>query len=251
MESGTFNNIKKIGNYVVKISKNDALANQIMNEMHSRNVYAYMKDINDVGIKTGKLYGYYNILDYNIMIQEFINGITIQDHLGNNIPIKDRLEAFKKFLLVYKNSKYNDNLCLDWNLKNFILSKNDIYYIDFIPCLYKDKIIQSSSDNLHQYKESYLDNNIQIAGILGYAIMPFINSLSIYDANNTYKEMKDMINEKVNISINNNLINSKNHVYFYKIFQIENYLKGNIEHSELLNNINSYSMTKILRQEIR
>ena len=251
MESGTFSNVRKIGNYIIKVSKDDNLAKQIMEEMHSRNIYTYVRDINDVGIKTGNLYGYASIFDYNIIIQEFINGMTIQNYLGDNASIKNKLKVFRNFLLIYKKSKDNDNLCLDWNLKNFILSKDDIYYIDFIPCLYKDKIITSNSDNLYQYKESYLNSNIQVAGILGYATMPFINSLPKYDANAAYSEMKDMIDESTGICINDNLINNINHVYFYKISQIENYLKGNIEHNELLNNINSYSMTKILRKEIR
>lgn len=71
-------------------------------------------------------------------------------------------------------------------MKNFIVSENEIYYIDFVPSLYKDKIEKSIAPNLLQYKESYLNDKVQISGILGYAIMSFLknetkeNAIHIY-----------------------------------------------------------------------
>ena len=42
-----------------------------------------------------------------------------------------------------------------------IQADDEIYYVDLAPCLYKDKIMQSNSDNLSQYRESYLNKNIK------------------------------------------------------------------------------------------
>lgn len=249
MESGTFNNIRKIGNFVIKILKEtDDISKQIMEEMNSRSVNEYVKDINSVGIKTAKVFAMLKIRSVSIMVQEYISGITVQDVLlSEEISVKDKLKIFKQFLSLYQNAQKNKNLCLDWNMKNFILSGEDIYYIDFVPCLYRDKILQSTAENLLQYRESYLEQKIQIAGILGYAMMPFLKSSSLENSKIVYEKMKAYFREIVSISFEpDDLIGE--HVYLYKLKQIEMYLNSMITYEEMISNIKGYSMEKVSRR---
>lgn len=87
----------------------------------------------------------------------------------------EKLKIFRELIVLYSKTLRNDNLCLDWNLKNFIISKGNIYYIDYVPALYKNKIKELKSERLEQYKTSYLDRKVQLAGIMSYAIVPFFN----------------------------------------------------------------------------
>lgn len=82
---------------------------------------------------------------------------------------------FRELIVLYSKTLRNDNLYLDWNLKNFIISKGNIYYIDYVHALYKNKIKELKSERLEQYKTSYLDRKVQLAGIMSYAIVPFFN----------------------------------------------------------------------------
>ena len=176
MESGLFNNIIKVDNYVIKISKRDSeISNQVMDEMNSGTPEEYAAHINNIGIKTAKIQSSFMCDDYDILVQEYIDGVTIQQLLNNeNVSTDIKVSVFEKFIYLYKLSEKDSNLCLDWNMKNFILNNDEIYYVDLTPCLYKDKIMNSKSDNLSQYRESYLNKNIQVAGILGYAVMSFV-----------------------------------------------------------------------------
>lgn len=246
MESGLFNNVIKIDNYVIKISKNDSdIASQIMKEMNSGTPDEYAKRINDVGIKTPKIISIYKYSKYNILIQEFIDGMTIQEILNNpNIDVNIKIDIFDKLIDLYCLSEKDGNLCLDWNMKNFVVKNDDIYYVDLTPCLYKNIIIKCKSENLLQYKESYLNKKIQLAGILGYAIIPFIKHKSRNEAKEIYKKIVSILNKKLLIDFDNLTVNYQ-HVYFYKLLQINKYLNSNISQEEMNNNINSYSMEKI------
>ena len=244
MENGTFNSLNRIGKIVIKVSKaNDDLTQQVMKEMSSRSVKEYAKDINMVGISTGKVYLNFKFFNRNIILQEFIKGRTVQEILSDNdISYDERLEVYNNFLKIYSKLKNQNNLCLDWNMKNFIVSENEIYYIDFVPSLYKDKIEKSTSPNLSQYKESYLNDKVQISGILGYAIMSFLKNESKETAIYIYLKLKQLSEVASGLGLDNN---NFNHVYIYKLKKIEEYLYSDMTYQELLELINEYSMENI------
>ena len=129
MESGLFNNIIKVDNYVIKISKKDSeISNQIMTEMSSGTPEEYAMHINNVGIKTAKIQSSFMCDDYDILVQEYIEGKTIQQLLNDeNIDINMKVRVFEKFIDLYKLSEKDSNLCLDWNMKNLILNNDEIY----------------------------------------------------------------------------------------------------------------------------
>ena len=216
-----------------------------MKEMNSGTPGEYAKKINNVGIKTPKIISIYKYSKYDILVQEYINGMTIQEILNDTkIDTNIKIDLFDKLIDLYRLSENDKNLCLDWNMKNFILKNDDIYYVDLTPCLYKDTIIKCKSKNLLQYKESYLNKNIQLAGILGYAIMPFIKYKSRNEVKEIYKKLFSILNKKLFFNIDDCNVNYQ-HVYFYKLMQINKYLNSNISQEEMYNNINNYSMEKI------
>lgn len=244
MENGTFNSLNKIGKVVIKISKaNDELTKQVMKEMNSRSVKEYARDINMIGINTGKVYLNFNIFNRTIILQEFIKGKTVQEVLLDSaISNDEKLDVYNRFLQIYTKLKEQNNLCLDWNMKNFIVGENEIYYIDFVPSLYKDKIKSSTSTNLFQYKESYLNDKVQISGILGYAIMPFLKTESKENASCIYLKLKQLSEVASGIILDDI---SSNHVYIYKLKKIEEYLYSDMTYQKLLEAINDYSMENI------
>ncbi len=246
MESGLFNNIIKVDNYVIKISKRDSeISNQVMDEMNSGTPEEYAAHINNIGIKTAKIQSSFMCDDYDILVQEYIDGVTIQQLLNNeNVSTDIKVSVFEKFIYLYKLSEKDSNLCLDWNMKNFILNNDEIYYVDLTPCLYKDKIMNSKSDNLSQYRESYLNKNIQVAGILGYAVMSFVKYKSKEEVQIIYNKFLDILKEKIDFDLTK-CTKDFNHVYFYKIYQVQEYLSSNITYEEMINNISNYSMEKI------
>ena len=250
MEAGLFNNVKKIGNYILKISKNkDMISRQIIREMSYGTEKEYAKNIHEVGIKTAKVYFSCGIFHYQISIQKYIAGQTVQDILNDvNISIEKKLKVFEKFIDIYKLSQSNSNLCLDWNMKNFIYKDSDIYYVDLVPCLYKNVIEKSTSKNLEQYKESYLNQNIQIAGILGYSTMSFIKYMKKEEAIHVYLKILNILKDKLDFSLNiekNNL----HHVYYYKLIQIEKYFHTDLTYENMKQKINNHSMTNTFKNK--
>ena len=242
MKKGTFNKIVRFGNLIIKLStEHTSIANEML-KLDSRNIKKYENDISNVGINTSKVYLSICFNNKNFIIQEFINGETVQEYLDSNLYTNlDKLKMFKKVIQLYELSTKNDNLCLDWNLNNFIVRDNDIYYIDYVPALYKDKIKSVKSERLKQYKLSLLDREIQLAGIISYAIVPFFADTK-EELCNVYLLMKRCIEEMLEFKININ--NNVNHVYIQKLSVLENYLYSNQSKEEFIKKYNSISMMK-------
>lgn len=155
MKQGTFNRIFKIGNFIVKLSKEHSSVSREIAMMGSDDIKKYEKDINSVGVNTSKVYLHLKLKNKSLILQEYINGYTLQEYFESlEISILDKLKIFRELIVLYGKTMHNDNLCLDWNLKNFIISKGSIYYIDYVPALYKDKIKKLKSKRLEQYKAS-------------------------------------------------------------------------------------------------
>lgn len=242
MKKGTFNRVIRLGNVILKLSREHTSVAQEMLKLDSKNVKKYEYDISSVGIKTSKVYLSINFNDKNIIIQEFINGETIQEYFDSlEHEVSEKLKLFKNVIELYSLSLKDDNLCLDWNLNNFIVQNNDIYYIDYVPTLYRDKINSISSERLEQYKLSLLDRQIQLAGILSHAIIPFFNETKS-DLKEIYYLMKSCIENILKIKMN--LLYQQDHVYSRKLLILEDYLNTNKPKEDFIREYHSISMSK-------
>lgn len=124
---------------------------------------------------------------------------------------------FRELIVLYSKTLRNDNLCLDWNLKNFIISKGNIYYIDYVPALYKNKIKELKSERLEQYKTSYLDRKVFLC-------------------------MMSCIEEILNIKYDDNYLTD--HVYIKKINMIFNCLNSNQDYETFIEKYKFITMEK-------
>lgn len=247
MKQGTFNKIFRIGNFIVKLSKEHSSISKEIAMMGSDDIKKYENDIKETGVSTSKVYLYLKLKNKSLILQEYIDGYTLQEFFENvEISNVDKLKMFRELIFLYRKTLKNDNLCLDWNLKNFIISNGEIIYIDYVPALYKDRIEQVSSKRLEQYKESYLDKQVQLAGIISYAIVPFLNEDKLL-LNDVYNSMISCIEEILRIRFQN--LNLPNHVYIKKMTIISEYLSNCQSYEEFIKQYRSISMEKTVIKE--
>lgn len=242
MKKGTFNKVIRFGNIILKLStEHTSIANEML-KLDAKNIKKYEQDIRNVGINTSKVYFSCYLNEKNIILQQFIDGKTVQEYLDcEEISSKDKLILFKKIVEMYKLSLSNENLCLDWNLNNFIIQNNEIYYVDYVPALYKDKIKSVNSDMLRQYQLSLIDKQIQLAGIVTYAIVPFFDMVK-NDLSEIYYSMKKIIETILNVNMRYET--NAEHVYLKKLKILEDYLNTNMSKQTFLDMYNSISMVK-------
>lgn len=242
MKQGTFNKIFKVGTLIIKISKDHSSITKEISKMGSGDIKKYEKDINKTGVDTSKVYLHLKLREKDLIIQKYIDGLTLQDFFEkDDLSNSLKLKVFKELILLYNKTKSNENLCLDWNLKNFIIHENKIFYIDYVPALYKDRIKNIHHDRLEQYKQSYLDRQIQLAGIISYAIVPFFKE-DKKELSKIFYNMLNIIKDILNIDLTN--IENINHVYIKKIIIINNYLNSQQEYNSFIEEYKSISMEK-------
>lgn len=242
MKQGTFNRIFKVGNFIVKLSKEHSSVSEEIAMMGSDDIKKYEKDINSVGVKTSKVYLHLKLKNKSLILQEYIDGYTLQEYFESlEISNVEKLKMFRELIVLYGKTLQNDNLCLDWNLKNFIISDGNIYYIDYVPALYKNKIKELQSERLEQYKTSYLDRKIQLAGIMSYAIVPFFNE-NKQELRQVFLCMMSCIEEILNIKYDDNYLTD--HVYIKKINMIFNYLNSNQDYETFIEQYKFITMEK-------
>jgi len=214
MQKGSFNKIYKIGNIILKINKcEDNFSKLIMKEIDSKKYKKYQKNLNKIGIKTSKIY--FNI-DNLLFVEKYIKGQTLQEIIEDKkISINKKITLLKKLLKIYKRT-LNTNICIDCNMKNYIVNKKEIYYIDFMPSLYRNKIINVENNILKDYKMLYIDTKLQLLSIINYVLKSMM-----------YLDIKKLE------EFRNNLINyiEKN----FKIILKFNYQNITIKKYELIN----------------
>lgn len=248
MKKGTFNKIVRFGNLVLKLStEHNSIATEML-KLDSKNVSRYEKDINQVGINTSKVYLSLKFNDKNLIIQEFIDGQTVQEYLdSNDVSSRAKLVIFKRIIEMYGMSLSNPNLCLDWNLNNFIIQNNDIYYVDYVPALYKNKINNVHSELLQEYQLSLIDKHVQLAGIVCHAIIPFFTSPKT-ELKEVYFSMKEMIEEILGVKMD--YTSNFDHTYIKKMMLLEEYLTTNQDEHEFSEKYNSISMLKTAHKKV-
>ena len=221
---GSFNKVYKIGNLIIKIDYYDEYFSNIRSTVDTFEYKKYYKDLNDLGIKTAKLYLSIKLFNRNIQIEEFIKGISVQDFVSLNIDLKDKLKIIKELILIYKKT-INTDVKLDMNLKNFIIRDNEIIYIDFTPATYKSHILKNYK-NIDSYARTYLDTSLIMNNLISYYLRGNINlSKEELKSNliNIRQLIESVLNEKLdkNNSIRLNLIED----YIYSDESIEEYDK--------------------------
>ena len=225
MQKGSFNIVYKIGNIILKIKKyEDNFSKLIIKNMDNKRYKKYQKDLNKIGIKTSKIYlNVGNIL----FVEKYIKGNTLQQTIeSESVSIAKKISLLKKFLKLYKYT-LNSNICIDCNMKNFIINKNDIYYIDFVPSLYKDKIDKVNNKYLSDYKLLYLDTKLQLLSIVNYVLksMFYLNLEELMEfRNNLIKYIEK--NFKLSLKIN------YQNEYSRKYELINKYIDGYINQDE-------------------
>ncbi|MBR1416471.1 MAG: hypothetical protein IJ572_01470 [Bacilli bacterium] len=245
MESGTFNHNKKIFNLIIKYSKDLGLSKLILEEMSSKSAKEYMKDINDCGVKTANVLSEFSINKTNIIIENYISGMTIDQILKNNSP--EKLTALKQLFIIYKKISNNENLCLDWNLKNFIYHNNELYYIDFVPSIYKDKIRCSKEEILKDYIDTYLDSNVTLLGIYYYILKTLSNAVNKEELLLFSYELDNLFKEELNIKLDFN----SQHEYGKCIKIMREYLNSNFSFKQLEEQLKKVSLEEKVNEDYK
>ena len=169
MKTGSFNKVILLNHIVIKIENiNSNFASNIKTTVDSLNYKKYYRDLKMIGINVAPLFINLNIFYKNIQIVKKVKGVTLQQFMENpNVKIKEKIKKIENLLLIYKKT-LNEDVCIDLNMQNFIISKNDLVYIDFIPSIYKSKI--KKLNHISNYLESYLEVNLAMCGLINYVL---------------------------------------------------------------------------------
>ena len=108
-------------------------------------------------------------------------------------------------------------------MQNFIINKNDIYYIDFVPSLYRNKINEVNNNFLKDYKQLYIDTKLQLLNIINYVI----KSMFYLDINKL-KEFKNNLINYIEKNFRITLDFNYNNITLKKFDLINKYIEGYI-----------------------
>lgn len=220
--NGSFNKILIIRNKVFKIEKVvDSYSHNVLANIDSDHK-KYYEDLKKIKIDVAKLYYDKKIFGKNVEVQEYIKGINLSHYMENKkIPIEKKINMLKKLLIIYKKT-INEDVSLDLNMKNFIISENKLIYIDLVPAIYKSLLPKDDIEK-DEYINYYLNINLAIANIINYFLRSIIY-LPKYKLKEILKKVKIMIKELLDI----NLDMSKNK----KANLINEYIYGNMSYQE-------------------
>lgn len=173
MMNGSFNKIIVIKNKVFKIENIDDLYSKNILSNFGHNSKTYYEDLKKLGINVARLYFDKKIFGKNIEIQEYIPGESLASYIENKeVPINDKLNYYKKLLIIYKKTLSSD-VALDLNMRNFIISNGNLVYVDLVPSIYKSKLSKENVEN-DEYKNYYLNNNLAIANVTNYFLRSIV-----------------------------------------------------------------------------
>ncbi|MGM9877091.1 MAG: hypothetical protein ACI33S_00425 [Bacilli bacterium] len=220
--NGSFNKILIIKNKVFKIEKVvDSYSYNILANTDSDHK-KYYEDLKKIEIDVAKLYFDKKIFGKNVEVQEYIKGINLSHYMENkNISVEEKINMLKKLLIIYKKT-INEDVSLDLNMKNFIISENKLIYIDLVPAIYKSLLPKDDIEK-DEYINYYLNINLAIANIINYFLRSIIY-LPKYKLKEILKKVKIMIKELLDV----NLDMSKNK----KANLINEYINSNMSYQE-------------------
>lgn len=202
----------------------------------------YQNDIEKLGFNIAKVYFSFEINNTLFLVQKLIKGDTVEEILkSNKYDISFKKEIIKKILNKIILLKENE-IIIDWNLKNFILYKDKIFYVDFTPVLYRKNIMLINSQRLKPYTNMLLNTEIQFCSFLGYVCNYLIDLPK--------KTLKDVFEELILIAKDNDIIikktNKNSHLMERKISLIFEYLNTSMPRKELKRELSKYSMKHLI-----
>ena len=207
--NGSFLNCKKIGDKIIKISKEeDEYSKLIRKEIDSKNYIKYQKDLKNNNVDVANLYLSVKVLNKIIQVEEYINGINLNDYfIDKNNLIIDKLSLMNKMLELYK-KLLNTDVAVDFNYNNFIYHDNRLTYIDFVPAIYKSNIVYNGI--VDEYKKVILDNNYKLLNMICYLLkaMLYLSKEELNDVLRKVLIMIDNLNLNINLNSDNYRFNS-------------------------------------------
>ena len=207
--NGSFLNCKIIGDKIIKISKEeDEYSKLIREEIDSKNYIKYQKDLKNNNVDVANLYLSVKVLNRIIQVEEYINGINLNDYfIDKNNLIIDKLSLMNKMLELYK-KLLNTDVAVDFNYNNFIYHDNRLTYIDFVPAIYKSNIVYNGI--VDEYKKVILDNNYKLLNMICYLLkaMLYLSKEELNDVLRKVLIMIDNLNLNINLNSDNYRFNS-------------------------------------------
>ena len=149
----------------------------------------------------------------------------------------------KKILDLFKKSLKNSDLRIDWNLRNFIVKGNDVVLVDYVPSLYIKNLNKIKQNPTIELYDLYLNLDIQLAGIIGYSIYPFIK----YEKNLFKKIYEDIYSYASSIY---KIDKTKKHIFVERINLIDKYLNNKVDKDEFILNFKSMSLSKKMQEKL-
>lgn len=243
MKFGTFNRVFKIGNIVIKLSRDKQELISLLKLSSLKKIKKYEKSINLMdNIETGKIYLTFRFFNIICIIQNYIEGLTIEEFLlSDGVKLEDKIMIINKFLRLYF-ANCQSHVIIDWNMKNFIINKENLILIDLYPILYREDLKQITDSRLKPYIEVLLDFKEQCIAIITYILIYLIN----YDIDKVieiYALISNNVMEKLKFNIDKYITENKS-LYCSKLKLIIDYLNGLITKENLLDNVKKYSMKR-------
>lgn len=242
MRKGSYSEGKKYGFiFVKKIRPITKIEEVIFNGLNKdkKIVKRYVSDIKKLGISCSNVY----YVSSKLLIQKYIKGISVDEYINSNISDSEKIKIIKSILELFKLTLNSTNIRIDWNLNNFILSNNKIILVDYIPSLYVDKLGSINTDITKDLYDLYNNLDIQLCGIIGYSMVPFLE----YDKDtfkNIYKEIIDYSNKIYIIN------RKKRHIFIERILLIEEYLDSDMKKEEFISRFKDLSLSKKMKSNL-
>ena len=241
---GMFSNNIYIFNKIIKYSfqKKD-VRDILFSKTNANSIQEYYEKTNQLEIKTAKIFKIYNLFYKGILIiQERIRGFTLEETLmDSSITIEYKLKLIKIFFEIYTKFNMQDKYLLDWNLKNFIISENTLFFVDFTPVLIKEHILSLNQESLYQVKESYINEKVRLIGIFDYLLYCFID-IDKNDFEEVFKYLKKTYFFEYGLNLDELGEMDKNHIYIKRCEQLLFYINNNITKDELKETFINLSM---------
>ncbi|MDD4734105.1 MAG: hypothetical protein PHU05_04595 [Bacilli bacterium] len=242
MGRGSYSNGFKRGPFFFKIIDPTTKIEEIIYAGLNSNpkvIKDYIKDIKKLNIKCARMY----LVSNKVLIEEYIKGQTVDEYLNDNISDDLKIDMTKKILDLFKKSLKNSDLRIDWNLRNFIVKDNDVVLVDYVPSLYIKNLNKIKQNPTIELYDLYLNLDIQLAGIIGYSVYPFIE----YEKNLFKKIYEDIYSYASSIY---KIDKTKKHIFVERINLIDKYLNNKVDKDEFILNFKSMSLSKKMQEKL-
>ena len=242
MKKGLFSSNVSIFKIIIKKYISNDITSLFKNITTPKNIKRYEKDIEKLGFNTAKIYFSFQIKNSLFIVQKLIKGETVEEVLKSK---KYDIELKKEIVMKILNKMFavkGQQVIIDWNLKNFILYKGKIFYVDLTPVLYRESVMLINSKKLRPYTEMLLNEKIQFCSFLGYVCnylidLPKETLKVIYDELMLFAKDNDIVIKDTD---------ENSHLMERKVSLISDYLNSNMTKEKLKMELLNYSMKHLV-----